>query len=119
MKQLIAASIALAFVVAAVFLNSYFVEKCISDIIDEVEDMPNDGELSEYEALYERYMKRQGFIALTVSHEDLTVIEDIFAELLGSVKAKDEDGITIAKSRLSGALWHLRRLSGVNFDSIF
>ena len=63
-------------------------------------------------------MKRQTYLSLTVSHDDLSDIEDIIAELRGAAEVGDKDGVRIAKSRLGSALSHLRRLSGVNLDSI-
>jgi hypothetical protein len=74
--------------------------------------------LSVYSEIYDDYRQRQKFLSITVNHEDLTTIETEFEEILGSALADDKENIIIAKSRLIGALEHIRRLSGINIDSI-
>lgn len=107
-------------VLSAVILNSFFVSKSICEIADMLEAAPTDTESYDvYSDIFEEYMKKQRFIGLTVSHEDLTNIEREFNEILGSIEANDEENLIIAKSRLIGSLSHLRRLSGINADSIF
>jgi hypothetical protein len=53
-----------------------------------------------------------------VSHSDLSEIEGAFAELIGAAEAKDEESVIIAKSRLTNALMHLRRLSIIGIEGI-
>ncbi len=120
MKSAIVSFFVLSSVLAAVFLNSLFVSRAIEDTATRLNDAPETTDNYElYYEIYEEYMKKQRFIGLTVSHDDLTNIESEFNEILGSIKAGDEENLIIAKSRLIGALTHLRRLSGVNADSIF
>ena len=94
-------------------------------MIDKVTDAVSGGEesdtalaLEEYTQIYEDFKKKEGYIALTVNHGDLMSIENAFAEIIGAAKANDRESLIIAKSRLIDALGHLRRLSGINFDSI-
>lgn len=118
MKPFIISCAALLAVTLAVFLNSFFVRRCIDTTVAELEALGDGADASDYNELLDRYMKRQSFLALTVNHDDLMNIEDIFFELIGSCEAGDDDGVKVSKSRLLGALSHLRRLSGINFDSI-
>ena len=120
MKATIIAVLILSIVLISVFLNSFFISHGIEEIISKLEETPSTLESYDlYEEIFEEYTKKQRFIGLTVSHDDLTNIESEFHEILGSIEAKDEETLIIAKSRLIGALSHLRRLSGINADSIF
>ena len=67
-----------------------------------------------YRTTYEKEL----FISLTVNHEDLTNIEEGFAEMIGCLSVGDTAGAQITKSRLIDSLEHLGRLSGFNFDAI-
>ncbi len=82
----------------------------------ETEDIESAGE--EFFLLLQKFKKAEKFINLTVSHDDLTNIEESFSEIIGAAEAKYEPGIKIAKSRLVDSFEHLGRLSGINFDSI-
>lgn len=120
MKAAIISFIVLTIVLTSVFLNSFFVSKSIEKITDRLKDAPETiDSYGLYSDIYDEYMKKQKFIGLTVSHDDLTNIEGEFNEILGSIRAKDKESLIIAKSRLVGALTHMKRLSGVNADSIF
>ena len=46
-------------------------------------------------------------------------IELGFAELIGMAKVGDSEGAQVTKSRLKYSLEHLKRLAGMNIDSIF
>jgi hypothetical protein len=59
------------------------------------------------------------FVSLTVSHEDLTNIEEMLSEIDGAITAKDKDAVIIAKSRFESAVLHLGQLSALNIESIF
>ena len=118
MKSFIVSVCALATVTSLVFLNSFFTAKCIDEVMEKIDETGDDASPEEFYELSDFYMTRQTYLSLTVCHDDLTNIEDIIAELIGAAEAGDSDGIKIAKSRLSSALSHVRRLSGINFDSI-
>jgi hypothetical protein len=120
MKTVIFAYITFITVTAFVFINSFFVSKYIGDISDEVKNIPSSTEFADdYENAYGNFMKVRGYLNFTVPHSDLAEIEGEFHEILGAIEAMDDESLTIAKSRLIGSLSHLKRLSGINTDSIF
>ncbi len=120
MKTVIAAyAISIALIIF-VIVNSFILSFNINAVIEKLKstpDTPSSGEL--YKDIYYDYMRRQKYIALTVNHDDLSTIETSFFEMLGAIDANDEESLIISKSRLLGALSHLKRLSGINMDSIF
>ena len=106
----------------AVILNSLFLEKTIDTLECEVtkaaeEDMS--AALEEYTDIYDKYKKYELYISLSVSHDDLSNLEDAFAEIIGAAKADDRSALITTKSRLTDYLRHIKRLSGINIDSIF
>jgi hypothetical protein len=119
MKTVAIAHFILLTVIASVIINSELCKTLVEETIREIESTDTETASKEsYEKIFDKYMRRQQYIGLTVSHDDLTNIEDCFRELIGSAEVDDNDNITITKSRLTGALRHLRRLCGINFDSI-
>ena len=122
MKMVRIAAILLVITLLTVIINSIVLKNIIDEILCDVTDADEeDAELAfnEYTEIYEKYKKMSSYISLTVNHEDLTDIENSFAEIIGAAKCQDIDGVITIKSRLVSALKHLRRLSGVNLDSIF
>ena len=118
MKAFIAAVSAMVLITAFVFFNSFFSARLIDEITDFAEQVNEGTTPDEMQSLSEAYMNRRAYLALTVSHKDLSDIEDLIAELIGSATVGDEDGIEVTKSRLISALAHLRRLCAITFDSI-
>ena len=119
MKAFIIALITALLVACAVFVNSVFLDISLTALIEECESIPEQcEEIERWEALYGDFVKWQRYISLTVSHEDMSNIESDFAEMLASARVGDRDSLVIAKSRLIMTLTHLKRLSGVNPDSI-
>ena len=89
----------------------------------EIEDLEIDDEntgaaLSHALQIREEFGQRKSYISISVNHEDLSNIETIFAEMIGQLEVGSADDARVAKSRLIDALGHLRRLSGVNIDTI-
>ena len=122
MKTVYVAAILLAVTLIAVVINSRVLKWMINDIADEVmaaEERDAEAAFKEYTEIFEKYKKKSSYISLTVNHEDLTDIENSFAEIIGAAKSGDIDGVITIKSRLVSALKHLGRLSGINPDSIF
>ena len=120
MKSLIFAYVTFALLTATVFINSYVVSLCLGELKGRLDEIPCEIDAEEeYRKAYSEFEKSRKFINLTVSHADLSDIEKDFNELLGALEANDEDSLTIIKSRLVGSISHMRRLAGVNFDSIF
>lgn len=83
--------------------------------IDEYSIHPAEAEARQ---AYAEFKKCETFMSLTVNHNDLTAIEELFSEMIGQLSVGDASGARVTKNRLIDALSHLRRLSGVNIDSI-
>ena len=111
----------LIFVAGAIIINSVYIERLTEGLVEKLSCVnENDPKIAEQELslLYDEFMRAEKIISLTVSHSDLTNIEEAFAEIIGAAKAKDVAAIITIKSRLGSALKHLGRLSGINFYSI-
>lgn len=106
--------IALVAILAFIIINTAIVGRAIEETIDEVEACNSYEDAAEAR---QNFMKYERYINITVSHEDLTSIEDLFSEYEAQMLAQNDDA-KITKSRLINALTHLGRLSGVNIDSI-
>ena len=121
MKAVRSAYVLLCISILVVFINSLVLNRLISKTLDEVKMLPESLSAEshqEYERLYKDFKKKEQYISLTVNHEDLTEVESSFSEIVGAAKANDEEAFLTIKSRLIDALDHLRRLSGINIDSI-
>ena len=121
MKMVIFALLIFIIIVSAVFTNSIVLGKAIEKYerrISEINiDDTEEAKLS-FSKIYDDFKKVERYISLTVTHEDLTNIEEMFAAAIGAAEGKDTAELAITKSRLCDALGHLRRLVGVNPDSI-
>lgn len=123
MKAKIFAVSVFVLVLILVSINTYFLTNSIDDVISGIEELniETGGEkeiLKNGEELFDDFKKLETYISLTVSHNDLMSIEDSFSEFVGYLSVGDIDGAQVTKSRLINALEHLRRLSGINIDSI-
>ncbi len=110
--------IILAFVI---FANSLYIEKITDNFIRdtrEIDTSNTENAMAEFEKLFSKFRRAEKIISITVGHDDLTHIEENFADIIGAARAGDEDGLVTTKSRLIDSLGHLRRLSGINLDSI-
>lgn len=120
MKTLIISCVTATLLIVFVFVNSFAVKFNIDKMIDAIERAPDDCSNAQiYEEIFEDYKRREKYIALSVSHSDLLGIEDSYAEMLGAIEADDKETLIIEKSRVIKALAHIKRLAGVNFDSVF
>lgn len=120
MKSKIAAYIILATVFVAVGINSVYLSVITNDLYEKCNecDVAADTAESDFRDVFSFYQKHERIISLTVNHDDLTAIEEGFCEIIGSLSVDDRDGAAVIKSRLIGSLEHLRRLSGINIESI-
>jgi len=122
MKTKIIAFIIMILVLFGSLLNTYALGREIDRFIGLCEALSLDGDSSgaliDVEELFAEFTKSEQFMSVTVNHDDLTVIEELFSEMIGYLKVDDPDGAKVAKSRLTDALSHLRRLSGINLDAI-
>lgn len=108
--------------VVAILCNSFFISKVTKELaedVDKVQIEDIESATEKFESLFNKFRNMEKYISLTVSHDDLTNIEESFSEIIGAAKAKDSDALTREKSRLKDALLHLGRLSGINPGSIF
>ena len=123
MKEKVTAILLLIFLLSAVCINTLYLTSEIDKITNAVTliniDKNKKSETkSEAERVFDQYKRAEIIISLTVSHEDLTNIEDCFVEMIAYLSIDDTDNASVAKSRLINSLEHLRRLSGLNIDSI-
>ena len=120
MKDRIFATVIFLTVIVFSISNSLFLVKETDEMILEVKGLKaSDGQaLSRIIEIDEGFRKKANYIGLTVSHDDLTNIEDCLAELKGHLAVGDIEGAEVTKSRLIRFLEHLRRLVGFNIDNI-
>ena len=106
-----------------VIVNTYILNKQLLDTANsiqmiKIEESNTNEAKKEAEAIFSIYEKREKYISLTVSHEDLTNIENAFVDMIGYLSVADTDNALVAKSRLIYSLEHLRRLSSISFEAI-
>lgn len=123
MKEKIGAVILLITVIGFVIVNSLILKQKIDKTIESVQllnidDSNINDRKNNAEEIFRIFEKYEIFISLTVSHDDLTNIENSFVEMIGYLSVEDVENAQVAKSRLIHSLEHLRRLSGLNFDAI-
>ena len=114
------ATVTLILTLSAVVTNTAIIKNQISEISREVNalDVNSAGALEYAKEIRKGFSEKLTYISLTVSHDDLTNIEEGFAELIGYLEVEDYDGAHVTKSRLKDSLEHLGRLSGFNIDAI-
>ena len=120
MKEKILAVILFSLIILFVTVNTVVMNKQIAEVINKVDklDLFAENSFKEANILYEDFMKKESYLSITVSHNDMTSIEDCFVEMIGYISVNDIDNATVVKYRLKSSLEHLRRLSGFNIDAI-
>ena len=121
MKAVRIAGIVLLLLLTSVILNSIYISKITEKFADRIQEIDTDNLETATEILKnirEDFKKAEKFISITVSHDDLTNIEEGFADIIGAAEAGMKVDVITIKSRLEDALRHLGRLSSINFDSI-
>lgn len=120
MKEKILSVVLLVIIIAFVTVNTIILSKQIDEIIEKVEglDTSENNANENAEQIYENFMKKQKYMSLTVSHDDMTSIEGCFVEMIGYLAIGDHQNAEVVKYRLKNSLEHLRRLSGFNLDAI-
>ena len=121
MKTVRAAYLLFIIIFTLVFTNSIILQNIIKgyeERVNAIDTQEAESAEREFYKLYEDFKKDERYINLTVTHEDLTNIEEMFSAAIGAAKGKDSAELEITKSRLSDALGHLGRLVGINLDSI-
>ncbi len=121
MKPLRISIITLTVLTISVYANSLFIGHITKSLSKKVESINTDSienVATEFETVFDEFKKAERYISITVSHDDLTNIEESFSEIIGAANAGNYVGVKTLKSRLKDALLHLGRLSGINIDSI-
>ena len=121
MKAVRISAAVLVFLLLSVVLNSLYISKLTEKFADRIQETDTEDLETASESLKrarEDFKKAEQFISITVSHDDLTNIEESFADIIGAAEAGMKVDVITIKSRLEDALRHLGRLSSINFDSI-
>lgn len=121
MKAVRISIIVFILLLAAVILNSIYISKVTEKFADKIREIDTENLEAAKDVLkqlHEEFRKEEKFISITVSHDDLTNIEESFADIIGAAEAGMTVDVITIKSRLEDALRHLGRLSSINFDSI-
>ncbi len=121
MRSVRIAAVILFILCISVTLNSVMIKKSADSLAEQIDscDPRSPSAEKDFKKIFREFEKKEKFISLTVSHDDLTNIEEGFAELIGAAEAGNISEMEKQKSRLTDALGHLGRLSGFNIDSIF
>ena len=106
--------------ISFVIANGFYLNYITGELYERANGIEVDSPMAKKQAeeLYSFFEKHQRLISITVSHDDLRSIDDALCELIGALSVDDTDEAKITKSRLCGSLRHLKRLSGLNIDSI-
>ena len=119
MKQKILAICLFVGILSFAVTNTLVLQNLTERLISEIEEVSiNEFALDKLLKIDEKFKKTEIYIAMTVSHDDLTNIEDCFAEMEGYLSVGDTNGAEVSKSRLISFLEHLRRLVGFNIDTL-
>ena len=121
MKAFKLSIIILILLTVSVYANSLYIGHTTKSIAKMVESInTDDAEIAvqDFQTIFDEFRKAEKYISITVSHDDLTNIEESFSEIIGAANAGNLVGVKTVKSRLKDALLHLGRLSGINIDSI-
>ena len=119
MKQKILAICLFVGIISFAVTNTLVLQDLTERLISEIEEVSvNEFTLDKLLKIDEKFKKTEIYIAMTVSHDDLTNIEDCFAEMEGYLSVGDTNGAEVSKSRLISFLEHLRRLVGFNIDTL-
>ena len=111
----------LIFLATVIIANSLYISNVTKGLAKKVDliDTKNTEQCAiEYKKLFSEFHKAEKFISITVSHDDLTNIEESFSDIIGAAEAGMEGYVIMIKSRLKDSLEHLGRLSGINLESI-
>ena len=121
MRQARIAAFFLSLLAILVIINALYISHIAKDFsksIDLIDATDAESAANEYKMLYEKFKGAERYISITVSHDDLTNIDNCFSEIIGAAEAGMTGSIKTAESRLKDSLGHLGRLSGINIDSI-
>ena len=120
MKAVKIAIVVFLLLTLAVTANSLYIRHLTKEFCNELDrisvyDEPSTEALK---SVANKFKRAERFISVTVSHDDLTNIEEGFADLIGAAEAGMTGDVERIKNRLIDSIEHLGRLSGLNLDSI-
>ncbi len=118
MKARRIAWVIMAVTVLFVIVNTVLLGIFMNELYEILETVDFEQGSEEFFEAYDYYKRRAIFITLTVSHTDMHDIEQDFAEIIGCLETGDVGSASIVKSRLMSSVEHMRRLTGVNIESI-
>ena len=120
MKEKIFGIVIFIGVMLFVGVNTVIIDSQMAEICAEIEQIQADSDsaAARAEEIYADFQSKEKYLSLTVSHEDLTNIEDCFVELIGLLRVGDTDNARVVKDRLVHSVEHLRRLSTFTIDAI-
>ena len=121
MRAVIWASVMLFLVIAFITTNTVIIRSMLNETIKEVDDikiLDAKSAGAKFTVCYEKFKKRERYINLSVTHSDIAEIEASFAEIIGAASANNLEEMIITKNRLINSLEHLRRISGINSNSV-
>ena len=120
MKEKVIALIILALVVLSIAVNAIILDRNIDSTLCAVTElsMTDDTAYENARTIYSDFKTKEAYISITVNHEDLTNINECFADMIGYLSVGSSDDAEVAKYRLIDSLEHLKRSCGLNIDSI-
>ena len=122
MKVKILSVVLLILLLAAVIINTALLTRRVDQITSEVQSVSMENTtdaMGRIMEIFDNYQRAEGFLSLTVSHNDLADINECFTELMAYLTLGNAEEASVAKSRLMDALLHLKRLSGWNIQAVF
>ena len=121
MRAVRLASLCLTIVLLSITANSVYITKTTEEFANAVKEIDTENldiTADKLKEIYAEFKKAERFISITVSHDDLTNIDESFSDMIGAAEAGIRANVIAIKSRLEDALRHLGRLSGINLESI-
>ena len=120
MKAVKIATVVFLLLTLAVTANSLYIRHLTKEFCNELDRISvyDENTSGELKAVAKKFKHAERFISITVSHDDLTNIEEGFADLIGAAEAGMTGDVERIKNRLVDSIEHLGRLSGLNSDSI-
>lgn len=120
MKEKVIAVIIFVSVILFVGVNTCVINKQMKEIGQDVRSLDTDSDdaCEIADNIFGDFLKKEKYLSLTVSHEDLTNIENCFVEMRGYISIGDTDNAKVVKDRLEHYIEHLRRLSTFTIEAI-
>ena len=120
MKEKLIGIIVFISVILYVGINTYIIDRQMKEVYDNLSgiNLSSKDARETAEECFSDFEKKEKYLSLTVNHDDLTVIEECFVEMIGYLEIGDSDNARVVKNRLTHSIEHLRRLSTFTIDAI-